>query len=843
MKILVWVALTSLVFYTAVLVASGAPVFQDEGQRSQIDEFPSNGPDSHPGRVSLNYSKAPPKMHLLSTLQELVRSRDSTARLSQQESNKLGKNQELQNHLVTGLSHASSHTQDSKIRLIADRVRHVQEAHTAKTTATEDPPDTSLLDVTSHEKKLYPFKFFEQLDSLRKKVYELADKIEELKTSGDDLRTSLLELQTDSHSSVPLHNLSEDSSETVMQELNKNDSKNLGFYFIGWNVTNPDPLLPLIDEVSPHHSAATDDFNSFFRMVSYLRNKQTERKNGHQAGGVLTTTSPVDNKDHFTNNPDKRSRVIHKIPSAIDPNLKPVDKLKEFLAKMAYEDKYEDVPIKYYDDQDINQDPKQFLKLSEELRRWQKHVTRNEASLREMPDSGSSVSPSVVLDSAKTTSALPADVESVSLGPVQEPAATGLAHSHPSSTELYDMNPTEKVVVDGVKTSTGKHETDPHSLPTDKEPIDTSPSIISVTVEPTDAGPFDVENDDGEPIYVDRPDIETVNVESTTSDPMNLTSVITEHAITSASTGPILLHPVVTESALEPAPTETVNMMYDAEFNVEPTSTEPITMEPSTTELSSIEPEPSTTEPSSIEPEPSTTEPSSIEPEPSTTEPSSIEPEPSTTELSSIEPEPSTTEPSSIEPEPSTTEPSSIEPEPSTTEPSSTKETYVMFDISGPVSMEPTIREPIDQETTAIASVSVNYFPPDSTSMGHVTMEPPVTQSSNPGMTPKVVITIPLTHASSEPGAAVQETTLATTHDEQTASKIAQEGVEKTSVQYHDHTVLLVGLLVTGVSFVMVFIGASILCRVHQKKRELQERADTEYLKPRYTRHNPLARQ
>lgn len=259
-----------------------------------------------------------------------------------------------------------------------DRVRHAREAHMTTTAALVDLPGASSPGVASSLENLLPYEFFVRLEYLRQEVYELAKKIEKLKTSSGEL-SPLHEQHPESHSFIPLYNLSKGSSHPNISYL-KNYSKNLGSQFISWNLATPEPSL-LSNEAAINPSVGTDDHDSFVNMVNYLRNKQTKGTRVRQViSEVLTTTSPVDDKEHSTNGPDKGSDVTYKDLKVMDPNLRPIDKLKDFLDKVASkEENYVDMPVKYYDDKDITQDPDRYLKLPEELTKQQKDMNGNEA--------------------------------------------------------------------------------------------------------------------------------------------------------------------------------------------------------------------------------------------------------------------------------------------------------------------------------------------------------------------------------------------------------------------------------------------------------------------------------
>lgn len=366
--------------------------------------------------------------------------------------------------------------------------------------------------------------------------------------------------------------------------------------------------------------------------------------------------------------------------------------------------------------------------------------------LTEVPDhGGETISPNVVLNSTKSTFSVPVDVKPVSVDPILEPTVTGRVHIPSTSTELVDGNATERDVDDQSDNLIEKHdETDQHPVhstllepssgkpttalpvvtetvdvnsvtvkPTMKEPIDVDPdTVASDTVEPTDAGPFHTEDNNNEPEDMKHPVVETVNVESTTSDVRTLKSVITEHVV-------------------EPSSIESNNMKPVTDFVVKPTSAEPVSMMP----ITELVLEPTTLKPMNMKP------------------------------VITDAVEPTTTEPTSIK--------------------LIISELVLKSTTQEPISMKPGDRVTVDTETITTNSVSANFASPDSTITVHVPAEPPITHDSSPDVTPTVVIATPVTDTSSKPGTTVQETTVAITDDEQIASKIAREEVEKTPLQYH----------------------------------------------------------
>ncbi|XP_045581252.1 uncharacterized protein [Procambarus clarkii] len=649
----------------------------------------------------------------------LPRVAERAASLSKKPPSPHEEQKEYENMLKTLLVHPS-------VQRMANRqVRDLSRIMALVAHDQQNLPTNGAVDQVEEE---FPEKFFERLNSLREKVFDLAEKIEKLKKSAGDMQMTVNELQDDSKPLLLLYNLLKIESAGIIS------TKNLTSHFgkVGYEIETSSSSS---NEGNMNSSVETDDHESFTHMLNFFRDTQAERNKEHTVGKELSySVAPPAGGDQNV----ATAAMIH---SNDDINLSvgQIDKLKEFLLKInVSQDGHEDTIMNLYHD---IEDSHLSLSRLRELLMQQDKIHRSKLITEETDKTSVPLLPTSTLDAAEYTVASDTDAAEYTVTSDMDAGDYTVASDMDAAdyTVASDMDAAEYTV-------TSDMDAGEYTVASDMDAAE-----YTVTSD-MDAADYNfVANKDA---------ITTPATAMTTLNPPTPQDDIWNLALQRAATGENTSFSNSSKALATLKPTATVDIseFYDLEPSNFKTNLATLSTNFSTSQML-------------------------------------VTSEPSVTVKQKSLPSPLQDFPLTISHPGVTVEQKSL--------PSPLQDLSMLHPI---ITIDDTSLFSLSREQTTVPAIDVAVS----------------TSGRTFGTTLHGV-------TNSTPPSILEGTLPPSTHKE-TASKVAQE----TSEGYHDHTILLIALLVAGLSCLMLVIGITVLCRVHRKKKR-REQVCPRYRQPRYT--------
>nr|XP_053629562.1 uncharacterized protein LOC128686625 isoform X2 [Cherax quadricarinatus] len=339
----------------------------------------------------------------------------------------------------------------------------------------------SLLENTTVQEveELLPEKFFERLKSLRNKVFNLAEKIEKMR-SGGDISYLINELQDDSKPLIHLYNILKGGSYGAVNTTE--DMPQLGY--MGYKT---DLSSLSMHEENINSSVRTDGQDSFIQMINFFRHKQTERNDGPQVGKNMSNTVSSQ-----TNETDNVFGVT--VQDNGSTNLpRQVDKLREFLIKVNASQKGDEDMFLRPNSEDLNltldslwelllQQNKLYrnINISQEIdkARVASYSTLGLGSAEDTVELTTPSSPPPAVATSKSLSSL-----EITVLPLESVVTTKKANFSTSSTMMTTLEPVTLRQMSS--SSTKEANTTSSQAQTTSEPVALTEMVIS-TIEKTD---------------------------------------------------------------------------------------------------------------------------------------------------------------------------------------------------------------------------------------------------------------------------------------------------------------------------------------------------------------------